>query len=323
MFVILDSNVVIGARRIDSIPLAALRAVAQERRFQIVLPGLVLEEVRAHRLQELQGFLTRFEQALEDIRRFAPVTTPSLPNPTTEADRWQRQLREQFEIWPFDAKHAFEALLREVNRVAPTREGEGARDAAIWLSIIDALKDKGGVGYFVSNNPKDFADPTDETRLHSFLVADAASAGVDLRYFRSIDRLLETLSLPDASDWLTLEWLARAETLKQMVKDAIERAYSFGGRFHFTAVVDGLNPTQVSKKGFHIGAQSVVVADTRWRLRWELLPPKEDIARSGPVESDCFLQLWIRTSANEDPRIEIAGGKVVDSDPSGSLTIHL
>ena len=76
---------------------------------------------------------------------------------------WRAQYDEVFAVLQTRGEDAIEALAREAYcqkpaKTNPDKKG-GARDVAIWLSVIDYLKkEPGETVYFVSSNYRDFSD---------------------------------------------------------------------------------------------------------------------------------------------------------------------
>jgi hypothetical protein len=142
----LDANVLRGLSFPRDVALSMLEALARDKSHRLVLPETVLNEYLSHRKSE-------YETALEEADRAAAVMLggPAFPG----REHWQQpphppveqlvaavedQLRGRFDILPLAGEQAIEALRREAFRIAPARTTEppgGARDASIWLSLVD------------------------------------------------------------------------------------------------------------------------------------------------------------------------------------------
>ena len=114
---------------------------------------------------------------------------------SVEVDRvlsvYQAKLRNIFELIELDGASAIEALRREAWRIAPASTsfdatGNGARDAAIWLSLINESVRSGETIYFVSSDKRAFK--ADQCSI------DINETGAAVHVVDNIGELLELLA---------------------------------------------------------------------------------------------------------------------------------
>ncbi|MFG2284000.1 PIN domain-containing protein [Streptomyces asoensis] len=135
---------------------------------RVAVTWMVLEELAAHQSRhyprQYQGALT----ALEKLRRDLPWELDSTLEPIDVErflDHWRAAYMDVFEVIQTSGDVALKALAREAMALPPAKRSEkddhseGARDVAIWFSMLEFLKDNPDEHvYFVTNNTKDFGD---------------------------------------------------------------------------------------------------------------------------------------------------------------------
>ena len=148
---------------------------------------MVLDEVESQFARTAEGAFDVLRRAHRNARGLAniPLLT-DLPVPGDLAREYRRRL---FDIASTEAPPAAgaaeEALRREAHRLRPAREGKGARDVAIWLSVKAAHEAAGNDGILLTQNTKDFGSPGNPRMLHPDLAAEIGGLGLSLRH---IDR---------------------------------------------------------------------------------------------------------------------------------------
>src|SRR5712691_4497644 len=139
MAIYLDAEVLYGWSS-RSLEWSALRAIAQAHRLDLVIPEMALNEATANRRDQIALKADAIRTAIEKAEGFFDAPNFRVPDARRiqrVADKWRSELLVGVQAIPASSDHAYEALSRELNRTAPTREGRGARDAAIWLAIRD------------------------------------------------------------------------------------------------------------------------------------------------------------------------------------------
>ena len=145
--------------------LRMLHKVATETDHELVLPEMVVEEYLAHYRREVEVALQRVRETIEKLRQLVPSwDAPRLPYSSIPAEAEkirQEQFAQIFQTLPTPESAWQEALFREARRRPPSKTswdtpGSGARDVAIWLTVIDACRLRGAETYFVTDNSSDF-----------------------------------------------------------------------------------------------------------------------------------------------------------------------
>jgi hypothetical protein len=165
--IIFDSSVLPGLTRQNPC-FDLLRAVKRSGTHHLGIPWMVREEICAQRVLEYKLAHARAATAIAELNKRTPWNAPdsaslSRLDVAQAYSYWRGQYEELFEILETSGDAALTALYRESNCQRPakvsTKEKGGARDVAIWLSVINYLKahDDEPV-IFVSGNTKDFGD---------------------------------------------------------------------------------------------------------------------------------------------------------------------
>jgi PIN domain len=319
----LDTNILPQYGNLDSLEFSILVALAGEMGYELVVPELVADEATSKRLRTIEAAFDVFQRAHRDARIFASIPLfPDLPVPGELAREFRRKLEALCRIASMPEGAGEEALRRETFRLRPAREGKGARDVAIWLTVKSAHEASGVEGYFISDNVKDFADPSDRSRLHPDLRAEIE--GPALHFARSVERLLEMLAAQN-EPFIDNAFLRdnNEECLRAVVRavdgvnlgDLVQQmpeAPIVGSRrrFYVAGPVLGESLGINEKRGFGIQGRRVTIAWTRWRL----VIPVGILERSGTgmvqtmVEITCqgSFQIWARLGGETSMDVEVS-----------------
>lgn len=164
--IIFDANVLFGLSP-DDPKFDLLRALKQSGQQHVSIPWMVQEELIAQRVLRHAEAHRAAESATRDLNRIAPWLHERGPKPfnrSTASDYWRQAYGRLFEIVETSGDVARQALLREANCEKPAKGPDakdkgGARDAAIWLSVVEYLKVNPDENvYFVTANTRDFGD---------------------------------------------------------------------------------------------------------------------------------------------------------------------
>ena len=128
---------------------------------------MVREELVAQQVIPYREAYGQAESAINQLSRKTfwrtiPATLPPLDIERAK-EYWHGQYGEVLRTLETSGENARAALAREAFREKPakvvSKEKSGARDAAIWLSVIDYLRaNPTETVYFVTSNTKDFGD---------------------------------------------------------------------------------------------------------------------------------------------------------------------
>ncbi|MEV6781182.1 PIN domain-containing protein [Streptomyces sp. NPDC051098] len=166
------------------------------------MPWMVLEELVAKRTLEYAAAHARASAAVKSLDKTTPWGSATAPSPyDAEHARtyWRQQYSSIFEVIETSGETARQALFREANCEKPangpdSKDKGGARDAAIWLSVVDYLRANPEASvWFVSDNTSDFGDGT---AYPSPMVSDIRGMEHRLTHLTSFDDVVKTFAEP-------------------------------------------------------------------------------------------------------------------------------
>jgi hypothetical protein len=189
--IIFDTSELFGLNRSNS-KFDFLRALRYSNSERAGIPWVVREELVAQQVIPYKEAYSRADSAIAQLNRktFWLAVEATLPPLSVERAKryWRTQYEEVLEILQTSGRSARAALAREAFREKPakvdTKDKGGARDAAIWLSVIDYLRAcPAETVYFVTSNTRDFGDGTVYDNLMSEDLGDMASRLILLTSF--------------------------------------------------------------------------------------------------------------------------------------------
>lgn len=305
MSVILDTNQLPQDGDPDALSLQILKGVASEHGLRLAAPELVVEEWVAKVMRDVKSAVHSARKEARALQRFGAVLEiPSLDATSIAEDRRTR-LVENVDV--IDMPHSCweEALRREVHRLPPTRDGSGARDAAIWAAVLAHARSKDEPTYFVSGNIKDFGSLEDPNQLHADLAAELGEPPV-LQFDKSIHNLLSRLADRIENPW-SVEELAAVGAAKNAIAGALERGIldeldagdrSFGaGRYIAGPVV--IEPTRITEQhAFCVEGKPVALVAVVYRVQASIGTLKRQGSRMSQLLADVDfaipVRLWLR-----------------------------
>ncbi|MCX5115399.1 PIN domain-containing protein [Streptomyces sp. NBC_00378] len=145
-----------------------IRKLRQSQHHRVAVPWMVLEEMAAHQAKFYPDKHQAVVSTLERLRNVLPWELESSLEPLDLErflDHWRGLYGEIFEVIETSGEVARKALAREAMALPPAKRAkdhsEGARDVAIWFSILEFLKKNPAESVcFVTNNTSDFGDGT-------------------------------------------------------------------------------------------------------------------------------------------------------------------
>ncbi|MFF4012765.1 PIN domain-containing protein [Streptomyces sp. NPDC001717] len=143
-----------------------IRKLRQSGHHRVAVPWMVLEEMAAHQAQLYPVKYDAVMNSLSKLREFVPWELKSTLEPLDLErlmNHWREVYGEIFEVIDTSPEVARRALSREALALKPAKRAadhsEGARDVAIWFSILEFLKENPEEKVcFVTANTKDFGD---------------------------------------------------------------------------------------------------------------------------------------------------------------------
>jgi hypothetical protein len=145
--IIFDTSALFGLSP-DNPKFDLLQALKHSGQQQVSIPWMVQEELVAHRVLRHAEAHSAAVSAARDLNRVAPWLGERGPKPFNRgeaSDYWRQAYGRLFQIVETSGDVARQALLREANCERPAKGPDakdkgGARDAAIWLSVVEYLK---------------------------------------------------------------------------------------------------------------------------------------------------------------------------------------
>lgn len=143
-----------------------IRKLRQSGHHRVAVPWMVLEELAAHQAKLYPLKYEAVTNTLDKLRAIVPWELKSTLEPLDLErlmNHWRGVYGEIFEVIETSPEVARRALTREALALKPAKRAgdhsEGARDVAIWFSILEFLKANPDEKVcFVTNNTNDFGD---------------------------------------------------------------------------------------------------------------------------------------------------------------------
>lgn len=253
MAVYLDTNQLHGWSTFTELNRLAISIVAAQLGQPLVLPQIVAEEAEAQFERWLQATLHRYEQAEADLTKLFESVEPG-PDSSRRLDQWRAQRDEVFEIASLRAEDAVEGLRREMRGAPPAKPrqpdkpGAGARDVALWLSLVRDHRARGEESHFITANHKDFLRGGD---LKPALGADLDKAP-PLRIYPSTDAFVAQLG--EATDDHPVELSRLQDQAASAVREGLtdsnavaEAVFSDSGELRILSEIVGCEPRQIGR----------------------------------------------------------------------------
>jgi hypothetical protein len=238
MDVILDSNIYISDYWMQSQNFRFLKDYINKTKSSILLPSVVLEEVKGKFNNDLLKYSQQLVGVLDNLSRYkvALISHEEIEKSVLESkEKFINELEYYFlqyhsKYIPLSIAATNEAISRAINRIPPCKEsGEGLRDALIWMQILEYLETnkKDQKVAFICQNKHDFAQQ-DGKQLKSKLIDDLRERKIDLLYYSDIEVFLREYAKPIAH--ITKEWLEETiniSAIKDLVLQFMKPPHSY------------------------------------------------------------------------------------------------
>lgn len=227
MLVVIDANVFCADFQMMG---NAFRIFMSESR-RVGLEPCVPESVRDEVLNKFRVKLVKLAEKTEDAVQAASTSIGkdiiNLVLPKQEIQRLCSQyqkhfkdvsLRHNFRFLPYPQVSHEDLVERELAGLRPFRDGRGYRDALLWFSVLEHLKEHGEPIAFVTKNSNDFG----KGRLHADLVRDLKAIGLThghIKFFNSLEELTHALITPSLQEIDQLRQLVESEAGPFSVQD--------------------------------------------------------------------------------------------------------
>lgn len=264
--IIFDASVLFGFEPDDQ-RLDLLRALKQSGQQQVGIPWMVREELVAQRVLRNAEAHSAAVSAIRTLNRIAPWIGERQPKPFDRgqvSDHWRQEYGRLFKVIETSGDVAREALLREANCQKPAKGTDakakgGARDVAIWLSVVDYLKSNPDEKvYFVAANTHDFGDGNE---FPAPMAADIEGLEDRLELLTSFDSVVSEFSTPLVID----EEHVQKELVGLLTSEATVKLLVQTARELFAAHPGSWGGNAVQAYSYWAGLAS---ADTYAPVRW-------------------------------------------------------
>ena len=266
--IILDTNVVPNGPAAGNVVFPILQVVAEHSGQRLAVPTIVVEESCERLRRELLEAHEQILRGVETTRKYLGANAAFHPRPIDDlvVPNWRDYLDSIFEVIDAPASAYEEAILREVRRRPPAREGRGARDALVWLTVL-SRQAEGETNYFVSNNAKDFG----KTDLLPSLQAEMPNES-KLIYCSSLADLLGRLATKKSE--LRIEDVESSAAVREAIGESLTgpprffevfalASIEFQGRFFSASGVDVVRIALEDSAVYEIGANRFAGARCR------------------------------------------------------------
>jgi hypothetical protein len=208
----------------------------------------VISEVTLHesinlRRENAGELLDAYAAAHSKLSAITALAPAYVPSADALAEAFGDELLDRFTVIDLEGEHAREALRREALRILPARGGRGARDSAIWLTIVDLVA-RGGEVHLVTNNVTDFG----KDALHPAMMDEIAALPGEVKYHLTINAFLDSIAIK--------------ASVPPEVEEAIEEA--FGAAIRAEVIENSIEHESEEHTPDRILDGSLSIADVEW-----------------------------------------------------------
>jgi len=293
-------------------PLMAILKVLSRRKHQrLVISEVTYNEHCAHyenRLRRAHSQETKVHNDLDRLLRLAGLKRKqgvyirqAVEDRIREASAaYQAEILKIFDLVELDGDSAIEALRREARRIPPASssfdtEGSGARDVAIWLSLLRESARLAEVLYFISSDKRAFkasGDITEDEEPQSsvIVVSDIGELLVILADEVEISVDLNLIETSEVIHRKIVDYIDETETMTNIYYMAIEfpTAQSLRSTFADLVHIDFLNATDIH--GHIIGDETWITARASWNISRDV--QIDQLRRDSDTESLIARTTW-------------------------------
>src|SRR6266446_3193706 len=201
-----------------------LRSITRETNHELAISAVTLDEHVTHCSAKLREGYARIVDGYKQLRRFDPrVQVPGeefIRGAVEELTAFHEgRIREAFRILEVSGLSAIEELRREARRIPPAStsldiKGSGARDVAIWLSVVQ---------YSAENAEEVFLVSRDKAFKAASSKGDLEKYGAVVTIVRDIPDLLDLLATKAGPIDLDIRTLCDSQT----VRDSVVASFGF------------------------------------------------------------------------------------------------
>jgi hypothetical protein len=223
MPIILDTNIIQTDFLMKSVRFDILIDYSKKTRNKIVIPEIVLDELRENYKRELLSKIHQYSRAKGSLEKI--LTNISVPNISIDIDKevkayiehvLSRLYVQKEDIFRYKDEYLRGVIKRAVQRKRPcSGSGEEIRDAILWHSIVDIAKDAPDNSViFISNNTNQFADK--DQKLHPDLLIECKENEISVAYHITLEEFAKQHAEP--IEFITAEWITKQVDIKDILK---------------------------------------------------------------------------------------------------------
>jgi len=320
--ILFDTSALFGLNRHDP-KFDLLRVLKKSGSHTIGIPWMVREELVAQQVLRYREAHETASSAVEKLNRKTPWTTNQHIRPydfSAAQQYWRSQYEEIFSILDVSGDDARTALAREAYCIKPAKvnpkDKGGARDVAIWLSVIDYLKENSSENiFFVAPNSRDFGDGTNYPSSMAEDLGDMRSRLTLLSSFEEVvERFTERIDVDtEHIKELLIEHFGGESptpvetTAASVLKNEMITGTQINGSFESVASRGWILPPKVvtqsvsNASGHKIGNDEWYTATVIWLLTGTVRPAfLNQIQGYSFVQIACHWETKILFSSNKD-----------------------
>ncbi len=210
MYIVLDTNIYRNDYTLAGPEFAELFGFLERTQFTLIVPTIVIDEVRARFREDIANRFNAYRSALGNLERIMAV--PLLKAPIVDFDdevkkfitRITTRARVRILVEDFGVVNLADVVRRGIERRRPAdTNGEQLRDVAIWLGTLNLAKRVNEKVVFISGDNRAFGksgkkDSFQENEgLHPDLQAEIGREKLQLEFYKDIGSFL----LSQSSHW--------------------------------------------------------------------------------------------------------------------------
>lgn len=205
MKIVFDTNILFDKWYLDGPQFELLRRHVASGRSAVVIPSVVVLEMKNNYLKETSKLLSAVEKLNPMLPEgYAPLSCPS---PAVLSDEYLVQLRARigelgFKEIDADGLTHERFMEKSVKKQKPFKEGgSGYQDCLIWETILRKVANAKDITYLVTKNCKDFA-AEDKQTLHPDLLQDMRNHRLPedrIQYIPDLKTLIDSYIIPEMS----------------------------------------------------------------------------------------------------------------------------
>lgn len=189
MYIVIDTNIFFNNWFLKSPQFSLFANFCNNTRSKLLIPSVVCEEVNHKYKSESDALLTEIKKIARKCDEYALMIDIRAETPSHHDFDFQKVLSEKFDdlevISHHDVSHDV-LIAKAMNGKRPFRDREkGYRDALIWLSLIEHLKQNPHRNKiaFINNNTSDFFNTKDgKVFLHKDLLEDIEQNKIEANF---------------------------------------------------------------------------------------------------------------------------------------------